>query len=143
LKYDDLRDGFEWVSASLDDSARAYVSLETGAVFWEGPEGGDEVLPDDLHDASRYVPIPHKRDLDLGSRLPIRFADEHLPHRYEDVRAIFRSKGAYARFKSLLLSERALDAWHAYEEAAVQAVLTEWSADNGLKVDVGGSGVRS
>lgn len=138
VKYDDLLFGFEWVNASPDESTRAYVSLETGAVFREGPEGGDEVLPEDLHDASRYVSIPHKVELDLGSRLPLRFADERLPHRYSDVRAIFRSKGAYSRFKSLLIHERALDEWYAYQDAAVREALTKWAADNGLNVDVGG-----
>ena len=134
VKYDDLLGGFEWVSASPDESTKAYVSLETGTVYWDGPEGGDEVLPEDLDDTSRYAPIPHKAELDLGSRLPVRFADERLPHRYDDVRAIFRSKGAYGRFKSLLMAERALDDWYAYQDTAVKAALTEWAADNGLNV---------
>lgn len=142
VKFDDLLSGFEWVSASPDESTRAYVSRETGAVFWEGPEGGDEVLPADLHDASRYVSIPHKAELDLGSRLPLRFAAERIPHRYDDVRAIFRSKGAYSRFKSLLTNERALEEWYGYQDAAVQTALMEWAADNGLNVAVGGNAVR-
>lgn len=142
VKYDDLLFGFEWVSASPDESARAYVSLETGAVFWESPEDGNEALPVDLHDASRYVPIPQNDELDLGSRLPLRFANEHLPHRCDDVRAIFRSRGAYGRFKSLLIAESALDEWSTYRDAAVQAALTEWAADNGLNVVVGGDAVQ-
>ena len=39
----------------------------------------DEDAPDDLDDESRYIQIPHKNDLDLGSDLVRRFVSEEAP----------------------------------------------------------------
>jgi hypothetical protein len=82
-------------------------------------------LPDDLDTSDRYIAIPHKNDLDLGSHLIVRFAEEHLPHQYEAVAAVFRHRGAYARFKEILASEDRLEEWYAYEAAAVDRALRD------------------
>lgn len=51
---------------------------------------------------------------------------------------IFRSRGAYGRFKSLLDRANQLEAWHRYEEQAVENALREWCEENELPVQAEG-----
>ena len=104
VKYDDLSAAFDFVSFAAPFEHRAFVSLDTGAIHWisETSPLDEEELPDDLEESDRYLPIPHKNDLDLGNNLALRFAEEQLPNRYADVADFFRRRGAYARFKELL-----------------------------------------
>ena len=140
VRYDELLFGFEFVSSSPELDVGAYVSLETGEVFCDTGDFGDEELPVGLDDPTRYLPVPEKGDLDLGSHLVFRFVEEELPDRYDEVREIFRHKGAYRRFKDLIESDGVLEKWFAYEAAAVQAALTEWASENGLAVELTGNG---
>jgi hypothetical protein len=96
---------------------------------------GDEDLPDDLEESDRYIEIPHKNDLDLGSRLALRFASEQLPHELAAIEDFFRHRGAYARFKDLLSSTGHLDAWYAYEAEATQRALRDWCEANAIELD--------
>ena len=114
------------------------MSLATGEVYCDTGELGEDELPADLDDPTRYLPIPGKGDLDLGARLVFRFIERELPGRYDQVRDMFRHQGAYHRFKRLMESEGALDKWFGYEAAAVATALREWCAQNGLELE--GSG---
>jgi len=78
--------------------------------------------------------IPHKNDLDLGSRLALRFAEEELPGQYQIIERFFRSRGAYARFKELLAAHGCLDKWFAFEAAATETALRDWCTENGVEV---------
>jgi len=82
LAYDELSTAFEFVSSAPRFEHSAFVSLDTGAIYWTSASGvvEDEDLPDDLETSDRYVGIPHKNDLDLGARLALRFAEERMPH---------------------------------------------------------------
>jgi hypothetical protein len=135
VKYDELLFGYEFVNSSPEASIGAYVSLGTGEVYCNTGELAQDELPADLNDPTRYLPIPEKGDLDLGARLVFRFVETKVPGRYDEVRDIFRHKGAYHRFKRLMESEGALDKWFAYEAAAVETVLREWCEENGLEVE--------
>src|SRR5437868_15339794 len=57
----------------------------------------DEELPDDIND-EKYISIPDKRELDLGKPLVLDFAREFLPDDYDEVRHIFRRRGAYRQY---------------------------------------------
>ncbi|HEV3217903.1 MAG TPA: hypothetical protein VGZ27_19410 [Vicinamibacterales bacterium] len=105
-KYDDLSAAFDFVSFAAPMEHHAYVSLDTGAIYWvsELSPLEEEDVPVDLETSDRYIAIPHKNDLDLGSHLALRFAEEQLPHRHGRVEECFRHRGAYARFKELLAS---------------------------------------
>lgn len=136
VKRDDLRMAFEFVSSAPPSEHAAFVSLDTGTIYWissDGPVEEDEV-PDDLETSDRYLAVPHKNDLDLGSRLAVRFAAERLPHRAEAVREIFCHRGAYARFKALLHGEGRLDEWYAFEEEATTRALEDWCDVNGIQL---------
>jgi len=62
------------------------------------------------------------------------FAREFLPKDYEDIRDIFRRKGAYRRFKDLLERNGAVDAWYDFEAKAQKEALRDWCEANGLEV---------
>src|SRR6516165_3207892 len=53
--------------------------------------------------------IPDKRELDLGKPLVLDFAREFLPVDYDEVRHIFSRRGAYRRYKDLLVRRGALE----------------------------------
>jgi hypothetical protein len=136
IKYDDLSAAFDFVSFAAPFEHHAFVSLDTGAMYWvsETSPIDDEDLPDDLETSDRYILIPHKNDLDLGKRLALRFAEERLAYRYASVEACFCHRGAYGRFKELLAEERSLEAWYAFEAESTERALREWCAGNGIEV---------
>ena len=144
VKYDDLSTAFDFVSFGSPMEHRAYVSLDTGAIYWiseTNPIEEDE-CPDDLETSDRYIEIPHKNDLDLGNNLALRFVEERLPDRYMDVEAFFRRRGAYARFKELLAAEGCLEEWYAFEVESTERALREWCKANEIHLAENG-GQRS
>ena len=144
VKYDDLSTAFDFVSFAGPMEHRAYVSLDTGAIYWiseTNPIEEDE-CPDDLETSDRYIEIPHKNDLDLGNNLALRFVEERLPDRYMDVEAFFRRRGAYARFKELLAAEGCLEEWYAFEVESTERAQREWCKANEIHLAENG-GQRS
>ena len=134
----ELHGALEWVSDELMDN-EAYVCRRTGKIFWISGEPGvldrkDEV-PADVENAEKYVPVPHGHDLDLGSRLAFDFARQFLADQYDDVRSIFRHRGAYRRFKDLLQSRDSLEEWYAYSEERTIKALKEWCKSEGLGIE--------
>jgi hypothetical protein len=100
VKYDDLSMAFDFVSFAGPMEHRAFVSLDTGVIYWisEANPIEEDDLPDDLETSARYIAIPDKNDLDLGNNLACRFVEDRLPARYADVQSFFQRRGAYARF---------------------------------------------
>jgi hypothetical protein len=140
VKYDDLSAAFDFVSFAAPFVHRAFVSLDTGAVYWVSEAGlVDEDLPDDLDTSDRYLEVPHKNELGLGNNLALRFVEENLPDRYPDVERFFRRRGAYARFKELLAAERCLEKWYATESEATERALREWCDANEIHLAESGS----
>jgi hypothetical protein len=133
--FEDLVAAYEWVSSDPGGENAAYVSRETGRVYWltDAVESEDE-LPDDLEDGTQYLAVPHKHDLDLGNALALQFVNAALPSRYRDAVEFFRHPGAYRRLKAMLERAHKLDEWHEYEAAAVQGALRSWVTDNELPI---------
>ena len=94
----------------------------------------DEELPDDLDTSDRYLVVPHKTELDLGKDLALRFAAREIPDYSEQVASIFRSKGAYGRFKQLSEDKGVLEKWYKFEEEATEKALREWCAANDIQI---------
>jgi hypothetical protein len=134
IKYDDLSLAFAFVSSGAPMEHRAFVSLETGKIYWvsESNPVDDEELPDDLDVPDRYLEIPHKNDFDLGRQLAFRFVEERLPGQSRRVADIFRSRGAYRRFKELLAAEGCLEQWYAFDNEATEEALREWCQQNDI-----------
>lgn len=136
VRYDDLSLAFDFVSYAAPTEHNAYVSLDTGKIYWtsDSSDAFDEALPDDLETSDRYLAIPHKNELDLGRRLALRFVAQELPTCYDRAEGFFRRQGAYARFKDLLEREGVLERWYAFEADAVENALRQWCAASGLEL---------
>lgn len=135
VAWDDILTAFEFVGAGDSDNS-TYLCRETGAIFWHTEIGDNfEELPDDIDDEAKYIALPSARDLDLGKRLVMLFADEELADHYDEVAQIFSRRGAYRRFRDLLTRTGALDKWYAFEAAAKEKALREWCAENGVAVE--------
>ncbi|MGQ0799076.1 MAG: UPF0158 family protein [Pseudomarimonas sp.] len=135
---DDLEQALEWVSGAMAFGNAAYVSRESGKIFWTGDAVDDlEELPEDWEDGTIYVAVPDKRDLDLGRELALEFIDQKLPSAFSEVADIFQRRGAYRRFKDVLERTDLLTAWYYFERAATMQALREWVESLGLEVGVG------
>lgn len=136
VKYEDLSTAFDFVNYGASMEHHAYVSLDTGQVYWtsDSVDTFEEELPEDLEDPERYLTIPHKNELDLGGSLALRFVAQQFPAHYDQVEGYFRRRGAYARFKDLLEREGVLERWYAFEADAVEKALRQWCAENGLDI---------
>lgn len=131
----ELLAALEWVSAAGSFENAAYVSRQSGRIFWDTDAGDvEEELPEDVEDETLYARVPHKRDLDLGQRLVFRFIEANALEAYDQVRGYFSRRGAYARFKNLLEHRGLLDDWHAYEQNASEAALREWAESEDLEL---------
>jgi|SRR5687768_2181503 len=133
VKLDELLDAFEFVSFGGMFEHAAYISLDTGAIHWL-PDESDDKTPPDLETSDRYLAIPHKNDLELGTHLALRFAERHVPDHYETVRGVFHRRGAYARFKDLLDRLGRLEDWYRFENDATEQALRDWCAENDVEV---------
>lgn len=135
ISFDDLTAAFDWVSAGAPLENSALINRQTGVAYWasELNDSPDE-LPDDIDDATRYLAVPHKNDLDLGNNLALRFEQEALSDDYTTISGYFRGRGAYARFKRLLDQRGLLQSWFEFEARAVEGALRSWAQDNGLQV---------
>jgi hypothetical protein len=126
--------------ASMGSSAygehHAYLCRETGKIYWhsefsELKELNDE-LPEDIEDKEKYIQLPSKRELDLGVPLVMDFVRQFLPRDFDDVSDMFRRRGAYRRFRQLLIRRRALEQWYDFEQKATERTLREWCELNSI-----------
>lgn len=131
----ELENTMEWLAASYADDL-AYVCRKTGKIYWvpEDPSvaGEDFAVPADIEDTDRYVSVPDKRDLDLGSTLVFDFIGDYLPNNYDQVRSMFRREGAYRQFKDLLDRKGKLQAWYDFSDECSDRALAQWCKDEGL-----------
>jgi hypothetical protein len=112
----------------------AYLCLDTGQIHLAGDDltGEDWPVPDDLETSDRYLPVPDKRELRLGRNLVLAFIDAEAPDDYDRVRDYFSRRGAYARFKDLLVHRDLLNRRYAYVHVAETEALRSWCARNDL-----------
>ena len=138
VSLDELQGAVDWVSSDVLDN-EAYVCRQSGRVFWFSGDGGmadeEDIIPDDIHDVGKYVLVPDKQYLDLGITLALDFAAQYLAEQYDDVRNIFRRKGAYRRFKELLHRRELLEKWYAYGEEHTIKALEYWCESEGLSIE--------
>src|SRR5205814_7216111 len=134
INFSDLQLAFEFVSSGGIDENEAYLDRQSGKIYWHSEFGkNDEELPDDI-DNEKYIAIPDRRELDLGKPLVLEFAREFLPDDYDEVRLIFNRRGAYRRYKDLLVRRGALERWYDFSNKAEEAALREWCAENGIEL---------
>lgn len=93
----------------------------------------DEIGDAEL-DRDTCVEIPHKNDLDLRTSLVFEFVETHIPGAYDHVRQIFRSRGAYGRFKNLLERKGLLENWYDFERRREEETLRHWCLVNKIQL---------
>jgi hypothetical protein len=135
IKWTDLLLAFDFVGASNISEHQAFLCKQTGKVYWHS-DSSDELdeLPDDIDDKEKYVRIPDKRELELGKPLALDFVRQFLPDDFAEVQGIFRRRGAYARFKDLLVRRGTLDQWYGFESKAEESALRRWCDLNSIEV---------
>ena len=94
----------------------------------------DDELPDDVEDDEKYAAIPDKRELGLGKPMVLDFAREFLPQDFDEVRCIFSKRGAYKKFRALLIRRNVLERWYDFESTATERALREWCEFNSIEV---------
>ncbi len=121
--------------SSASESIPAYVCKSTGEIVYDAEEYSGEPCPvEDIEDDDRYVSLPDKRDLDLGTRLVWRFVEQEIPGLEPKVRKIFSRRGAYRRWKDFLDYNDLLEAWYNFEETAQNEALLEWCRAKGIQI---------
>ncbi len=135
VNYNELRNAFEFVSSDSPSVHNAYISLDTGEIFWVSASVElEEAVPEDVTTSTRYQAVPHKNELQLGQKMALDFINQALPDHYNTVASFFRKRGAYRRFKELLQAEGMLEPWFAYEANACDEELRIWCDDNSIKL---------
>jgi hypothetical protein len=140
VKFEDITAAFEFASTNgTMGEFRAFVCRQTGKIYYQFEDDDlqdleDDKLPDDIEDPTKYLPLPDKRDLDLGKPLALAFVREFLPDDLDDVRYFFSKRGAYPKFKALLARRGAIDRWHAFEAKATEQALRDWCALHEIEV---------
>jgi hypothetical protein len=135
IKFSDIVDLFEIANFGSPYEHQGYICKVTGKTYIYSEFGdNEEELPDDIH-SEKYLMIPDKNDLDLGRDLAFVFTQEVLPSEYENVRAIFRHKGAYFKFKALLESSEKLEEWYQFERNQTENALRRWCSDQDVEIN--------
>src|SRR5215218_7363336 len=69
-KFDDLLTSLDFASTDGGGRNEAFLCRETGKIYWRSPDLDEiEEVPDDVEDDEKYIPIPDKKELDLGKPL--------------------------------------------------------------------------
>jgi hypothetical protein len=135
VSFKDLQDAFEFVSAAGGGEHQAFLCTQSGKITCHSELAGDlDPVPDDIDDPEKYLPIPDKRELDLGKPLALDFARQFLPGDFDQVRQFFSRRGAYGRLKDLLVRRGALDQWYEFEAKAEETALRLWCEAHSIEL---------
>jgi hypothetical protein len=138
ITFEDILLALEFVASGHPGSNEATLCRRTGKIFYRSDLAGiDEFrdeLGDDVEEDGNYIAIPDKREFGLGKPLALDFAREFLPDDFDDARYMFSKRGAYPKFKALLIRPHALDRWYAFEEKATNQALRDWCEAKSIDV---------
>jgi len=136
VSFEEILNAFEFVSAGNLGEHQAFLCIQSGKIYWHSDlsdlDEPDDELPEDVEDDDKYLEIPDKRELDLGKPLALDFARQVLPGDFDEVRRMFRRRGAYASFKHLLTRRHVLEQWYDFEQKATERALREWCELNSI-----------
>jgi hypothetical protein len=136
----EISNGFDVADGGFGDH-EAFVCRQTGKVYCrfgssvlgEDDEINDDI-PDDIEDEAKYIAIPNKKELGLGKPLVLDFASEFMPDDFEEVRYIFSKRGAYRKFRALVIQRDVLQRWYDFEAKATERALREWCEFNSIEL---------
>jgi hypothetical protein len=128
---------FEFVD-SASGLHEAYLCRLTGKIYFHAEftdfEEFNDELPDDIEDDEKYVAVPGKRELGLGKPLVLDFAREFLPDDFDEVRYIFSKRGAYKKFRALVIRRNVLEQWYDFESKTTERAVREWCEFNSIEL---------
>ena len=135
VSFKDILEAFEFVSAGGMGEHQAFLCKQSGKVYWHS-EFSDELdeLPDDIEDSEKYVPIPDKRELDLGKPLVLDFARQFLPTTSMKFGKYSAAKAPTPNSRDLLDRRGALDHWYDFEAKVEEKALRMWCDLNSIEV---------
>jgi|SRR6185437_2174084 hypothetical protein len=139
VSFKELLDTYELFGmAAPAGSCEIVLCKETGEIYCrsdlEDLATPDEELPADIDNEEKYITLPDRRGLDLGTQLAFDFAREFLPDDFDEVRDIFGRRGAYQNFKALLNRRGVREKWYDFEAKAIEQALRTWCEDNLIDV---------
>lgn len=134
IKFSEVVEAFEFVSAAPPFEHVAYLSKANGETFYQSVAADLDEVPEGAEADPDLLEIPHKNDLDLGRNLVFEFSDAQGIETSRAVREIFCRKGAYGRFKHYLDRRGLLDQWHEFEAGETRRRLLEWCHQMSLNV---------
>lgn len=130
VSYDQFETAFMMTSDGMD--AECHIDPANGAIYCFDSVGyTEDAVPPDF-DPESAISIPNKYDLDLGNQSVFDFVAVQIPEHYDEVRDIFRRKGASSRYKELLYRLGKEQDWYACEARRTREALLEWCTDNGI-----------
>jgi len=131
----ELADALDFIGSEEYPDNAVFLCRQSGRLYFQSDDvDGDEELPEHLDDSALYLPLPTRRDLDLGAELAFTFAATHLSaHDCERVYQCFDRRGGFAFFKQMLDRQGLLHAWLQFEDDAVRTALAEWCQLKGLQ----------
>jgi hypothetical protein len=135
----EILDALEFVSIDRGiNGQQAVLCRQTGKIYFRSEfadmDGLNDEMPDDIEDDEKYIAIPDRKELGLGKPLALDFAREFLPDDFEEVRYMFGKRGAYQKFRALLIRRNAVDRWYDFELKATERALRDWCEFNSVAV---------
>jgi hypothetical protein len=142
VSFQEILTAFEFVGMGGDLGLhQAILCRSTGKIYWRSefsdldePNELNDEMPDDVEDDEKCIAIPDKRELGLGKPLALDFAREFLPGDFDEIRYISNKRGAYKKFRALLMRRNVLDSWYDFESKATERALREWCELNSIEV---------
>lgn len=129
-----ILEAYEMTSCSPDGELQAQFCLGTGKIYFysDGDSELSEYPPEDH--PHELVDLPNKYDLDLGNNLVYEFAARQAGELENEIRSVFRNRGAYRRFKDLLERHGLLQNWYDFEKSQTEKALRGWCEWKGIEL---------
>jgi|SRR5665213_3141713 len=138
ISFQEILNAFEFAGTGSLGQFQAKLCRQTGKIYLYSESSGfeelNDELPDDIEDDEKYLVLPDKLELDLGKPLVLDFAREFLPNDFDEVRYIFSRRGAYRKFRTLVIRRNVLERWYEFEAKATERALREWCAFNSVEL---------
>jgi len=132
--FSDIQNAFLFVSSAGYGVNSAVLCTDTGQILYRSEMGTIDEIEDADLDWDMCITIPHKNDLNLGRSLVFEFVETHMSDVDDHVRQMFRRRGAYGRFRSLLENRGLLDTWYDFARQREEEALWHWCLENEIQL---------
>ncbi len=113
--------------------------LESGKIHLATEDEEIDEIPETAYESDDWIEVPDFRDLGCGRDLVFDFVARQLPSEADRVYGIFRSSGAYGRYKDLLDSRALLDEWFGFENSRREEAIRAWCREIDMELTEDGN----